>query len=171
MSTRWLPPFIISPKGHAVMVRKLVLLLLALMLLPACAGMPPRFPRPGPRRPKTREKTLFQDAEASYRRQAYRQAYQQYANYLERYPQGTRVTEARVREAEISGLLGDWQGSLSRYQGIANRQPQPAVAIKARYGIGRAYFKLGQYQQATQVLDKPHAASDLPGPCGSPPRP
>ena len=70
--------------------------------------------------------------------------------------------DARVRAAEISGLLGDWQGSLRRYQGILNRQPQPEVALKARYGIGRAYFKLGEYQQATQVLDSLTAAPDLP---------
>ena len=70
--------------------------------------------------------------------------------------------EARLREAEILGLLGDWQGSLRHYQGILARQPQPDVALKARYGIGRAYFRLGEYQQATQVLDNLTAASDLP---------
>ena len=116
---------------------------------------------PAPRVRET-ETALFQAAEASYHRQAYRQAYQQYANYLERYPQGSRAMDARVREAEISGLLGDWQGSLRRYQGILTRQPQPEVALKARYGIGRAYFKLGEYQQATQVLDNLTAAPDLP---------
>ena len=61
-----------------------------------------------------------------------------------------------------AGLLGDWQGSLRRYQGILSRQPQPEVALKARYGIGRAYFKLGEYQQASQVLDNLTAAPDLP---------
>ena len=145
------------------MVRKLAVLFLLMALLPACAAMEPPFP---PERPASQvretDTALFQAAEASYRRQAYRQAYQQYANYLERYPQGSRAMDARVREAEISGLLGDWQGSLRRYQGILTGQPQPEVAFKARYGIGRAYFKLGEYQQATQVLDNLTAASDLP---------
>ena len=58
--------------------------------------------------------------------------------------------------------MGDWQGSLRRYQDILARQPQPEVGLKARYGIGRAYFKLGDYQQATQVLDNLTAATDLP---------
>ena len=144
------------------MVRKLAVLFLVLALLPSCA-MPPSFPSQAPA-PSVRETetALFQAAEASYHRQAYRQAYQQYANYLERYPQGSRAMNARVRAAEISGLLGDWQGSLRRYQGILSRQPQPEVALKARYGIGRAYFKLGEYQQATQVLDSLTAAPELP---------
>ena len=33
--------------------------------------------------------------------------------------------DARLREGEISGLLGDWQGSLPHYQSILARQPQP----------------------------------------------
>jgi ABC-type branched-subunit amino acid transport system substrate-binding protein len=145
------------------MVRKLAVLFLLIVLLPACAAMPPPFP-PERRAPQVRETDtgLFQAAEASYRRQAFRQAYQQYANYLERYPQGPRATDARLREAEISGLLGDWHGSLRHYQDILARQPQPEVGLKARYGIGRAYFKLGDYQQATQVLDSLTAATDLP---------
>ena len=145
------------------MVRKLAVLFLLIALLPACAAMPPRFPSEAPAaRVQKTDTDLFQEAEASYRRQAYRQADRQYADYLERYPQGSRAMEARLREAEISGLLGDWQGSLRRYQGIIARQPQPEVGLKARYGIGRAYFKLGDYQQAIQVLDNLTAAADLP---------
>ncbi|MBU4231386.1 MAG: penicillin-binding protein activator [Desulfobacterales bacterium] len=145
------------------MVRKLAVLFLLMALLPACAAMPPPFPpeRPAPQVRET-DAALFQTAEASYRRQAYRQAYQQYANYLERYPQGDRAMDARLQEAEISGLLGDWQGSLRRYQGILARQPQPETGLKARYGLGRAYFKLREYQQAIQVLDSLTAATDLP---------
>jgi ABC-type branched-subunit amino acid transport system substrate-binding protein len=145
------------------MVRKLAVLFLIIALLPACAAMPPPFPTQGPA-PQVRkdETALFQEAEASYRRQAYRAAFRQYADYLERYPQGSQAMDARVREAEISGLLGDWQGSLGRYQSILARQPQPEIGFKARYGIGRAYFKLGDYQQATQVLDSLTAATNLP---------
>jgi branched-chain amino acid transport system substrate-binding protein len=145
------------------MVRKLAVLFLLIVLLPACVDMPPPFP---PERPASQvretDTALFQAAEASYRRQAYRQAYQQYATYLERYPQGDRAMDARLREAEISGLLGDWQGSLRHYQSILARQPQPETGLKARYGLGRAYFKLREYQQATQVLDSLTAATDLP---------
>jgi ABC-type branched-subunit amino acid transport system substrate-binding protein len=35
------------------------------------------------------------------------------------------------------------------------------MALKARYGVGRAYFKLGQYQQALQVMENLNAG-DLP---------
>jgi len=143
------------------MVRKLALLFLFITLLPACAGT--QFPPPTST-PKVQvsEIGLLQEAEASYHRQAYRQSYQQYAEYLQRYPQGSRAMDARLRQAEILGLLGDWQGSLKQYQDVLAHQPEPGVALKARYGIGRAYFKLGEYQQASQVLDNLTAASDLP---------
>jgi ABC-type branched-subunit amino acid transport system substrate-binding protein len=143
------------------MIRKAVLLFLVALLLPACAQLP-GFPlgAPAPAVQQT-EDTLFREAEASYRRHAYRQALQQYGAVLERYPQGGHATAARLREAELLGLLGDWQGSLRRYQSLLARQPEPAVALQARYGVGRAHFKLGQYQQATQVLDS-LTAGDLP---------
>ena len=108
------------------------------------------------------DESLFQAAEADYHRQAYGRAYQSYAQYLERYPKGPHAAEARLREAELLGLKGDWQGSLGLYQGILARQPEPSVALKARYGIGRAYYKLGQYQQAAQTLDSLTAVGDLP---------
>jgi branched-chain amino acid transport system substrate-binding protein len=144
------------------MVRKLAALFLVLTLLPACAGRPPVFP------PETGAPTvqmtaagLFQAAEASYSRQAYRRAFEQYNDYVARYPQEPRAMDARLRAAEIMGLLGDWQGSLRRYQSILARQSKPGVSQKARYGIGRAYFKLGEYQQASQVLNN-LTAEDLP---------
>jgi branched-chain amino acid transport system substrate-binding protein len=145
------------------MVRKLVVLVLLIALLPACAAiMPPPLPRQAPA-PQVRQTdtALFQEAEASYHRQVYRRADQLYAAYLERYPQGSRAMDARLREAEISGLLGDWSGSLRRYQSILARQPEPEVSQKARYGVGRAYFKLGEYQQSSQVLNN-LTAEDMP---------
>jgi ABC-type branched-subunit amino acid transport system substrate-binding protein len=143
------------------MVRKLAYLFLFILLLPACAGM--HFPSqaPAPKEVKPSETGLFQKAENSYHQLAYRQAYQQYSYYLELYPQGSRAMEARLKEAEILGLLGDWQGSLKHYQGILARQPNPDVSLKARYGIGRAYFKLGDNQQASQVLDN-LTGTDMP---------
>jgi ABC-type branched-subunit amino acid transport system substrate-binding protein len=108
------------------------------------------------------DESLFRAAEADYHRQAYGRAYQNYAQYLERYPRGPHAAEARLREAELLGLKGDWQGSLGLYQDILAQQPEPGVALKARYGIGRAYFKLGQYRQAAQTLDSLTAVGDLP---------
>jgi branched-chain amino acid transport system substrate-binding protein len=142
------------------MLRKAASLFL-LIVLPACAAFPPFAPPPPAPGVQKTDDALFQEAEASYRHQAYQQAYQRYTAYLERYPQGSQASTARWREAELLGLLGDWQGSLRRYQSLLDRQPEPDIALKARYGMGRAYFKLGEYQQATQILDS-LTASDLP---------
>jgi len=141
---------------------RLAPLFLLLWLLPACAELPGFAPERQTMETARAEESLFQAAEASYRRQAYGQAFQSYAQYLQRFPQGRHVTEARLREAELLGLQGNWPGALSAYQSILARQPEPDVALKARYGIGRAYFKLGQYQQAVQILDSLTAAGDLP---------
>ncbi len=145
-----------------ILKSRLVPLFLLLWLLPACAELPGFAPSGQTVETGQAEESLFQAAEAGYRRQAYGQAYQSYAQYLERFPQGRHATDVRLRQAELLGLQGDWQRSLQRYQAILARQPQPEVALKARYGIGRAYFKLGQYQQAVQILDSLTAAGDLP---------
>ncbi|MBM4275484.1 MAG: tetratricopeptide repeat protein [Deltaproteobacteria bacterium] len=139
------------------MLRVAHLILLA-WLLPACVPLPPAAP---PDTGVSAEENLFQKAEAAYRAHTYPQARAHYGAYLERYPQGKYAPRARLREAEVSGLLGDWQGALRRYQTLLAREPAPDIALKARYGLGQAYFKIGQYQQAAQVLDNLTAA-DLP---------
>ncbi len=146
-----------------ISMSRLAPLFLLLWLLPACAELPGFAPERQTMETARADESLFQSAEASYRRQRYTaMPVGVIAPYLERYPQGRHVTEARLREAELLGLQGNWQGSLSAYQTILARQPEPDVALKARYGSGRAYFKLGQYQQAVQILDSLTAAGDLP---------
>ena len=144
------------------MLRKAVPVLLLLLLLPACGTLPPLFP-PTPPAPAARqtEEDLYQKAEINYRQQKYPQARLGYLTYLERYPQGKYAPWARLREAELLGLIGDWPGALRRYQALVEGLPEKEIALKARYGMGQAYFKLGQLQMATQVLDNLTAA-DLP---------
>jgi ABC-type branched-subunit amino acid transport system substrate-binding protein len=137
----------------------LIYFFLILLLLPACVPLPP--PTPPSVSFAAEEEGLYREAEDGYRRQAYRPALQKYTAYLERYPQGKHANAVRLREAELLGLLGDWPGSLRRYQSLLAREPAPEIALKARYGLGQAYFKLARYQQAAQVLDSLTAA-DLP---------
>lgn len=143
------------------MFRKAVLVLLLIWLLPACGTMSPLFPTPPAPTARQAEDDLYQKAEISYREQKYAQARLGYLTYLERYPQGKYALWARLKEAEILGLMGDWPGALRRYQALLDRGPEKEIALKARYGMGQACFKLGQYQQAAQVLDNLTAA-DLP---------
>ncbi len=141
---------------------RLLPVFLLLWLLPACAELP-GLPPPGRAvEAAAADESLFQAAEADYHRQAYGRAYESYAQYLGRYPQGPHATAARLREAELLGLMGNWQGALGLYQSILAGQPEPDVALKARYGIGQAYYKLGQYQEAARTLDSLTAAPDLP---------
>ncbi len=140
--------------------RHLPVLLLFGLLLPACAPSQPLFPTMPPP-PKLTEEEAFQRAEKTYLNQDYREAARLYADYLNSFPKGKHVPLAHLREAELLGQRGDWQGALRGYQALLALSPEPDIALKARYGTGRDYFKLGQYQQATQVLDN-LTAGDLP---------
>lgn len=145
---------------------RLVIMCLALLLTASCqvvAPQYPQYPRNWPVTGQDKEENLFLEAEGQYRRQEYRQALQTYGSYLKQYPQGPKATQAALREAEVLGLLGDWQGSLTKYQAILASGKDADSSRKARYGIGRAYFKLGRYQSAVGVLES-LTASELAGP-------
>uniref|UniRef100_A0A7C3WQL4 Leucine-binding protein domain-containing protein n=1 Tax=Desulfobacca acetoxidans TaxID=60893 RepID=A0A7C3WQL4_9BACT len=135
--------------------------LLAWSLLPACA-----LPPPGPRGGATlrdRGEALYLEAENLYHRRDYQQAWQRYEAYLQSSPQGQYALRARLRQAEIQGLQGDWPGALARYEALLAQGLEPDLSKQVRYNIGRAYYKLEQYQQASQVLEN-LTATDLPSP-------
>jgi branched-chain amino acid transport system substrate-binding protein len=142
---------------------RLVFLCLAWMLLSACTALSPLYPSAQPHTPGDKGESLFLEAESFYRSQDYRQAWQAYTTYLTQHPQGPHADRARLREAELLGIFGDWRGSLNKYQDILNRGVGGDTALKARYGIGRAYVKLGRYDSAVGVLES-LTASELPGP-------
>ena len=132
----------------------------AAFLLPACA-LPPAI---SPQRASVQDRgeALYLEAETLYRRQEYQQAWQRYEAYLLSNPQGRFAQQARLREAEILGLLGNWQGALVRYEALLSQGLDSEVNAQVRYNIGRAYYKLDQYRQATQTLES-LTATDLPG--------
>ncbi len=151
------------------MMRRWPYLLLVGLLLAGCVSPPPVVVQPqiqvGARRPAAAPEAageeLFHQAEAAYRRQDYEQALRDYRTYLSRHPQGPQAFRARLREAELTGLLGDWAGALSRYETLLAHNPDLDQSREIRYGLGRAYYKLGQYTRALQILE-PLTAADLP---------
>ena len=150
------------PKGYSMRFR-LILISLIIVLLSSCAHSPQQYPPAQPPAVQKKGEGLFLEAEKYYGNHDYRRAWQTYASYLQQNPQGNRANQARLREAELLGLLGDWQGSLNTYKDLLNRGVGGTAALQARYGIGRAYFKLGRYQMATEVLES-LTASELPEP-------
>lgn len=136
-----------------------LLILFIIFLVPACALPPSGVP--GRRAVQDRGEALFLEAETAFRRQDYQMAWQLYNAYLKGSPQGQYALRARLRQAELQGLLGDWQGALARYEALLTPELEHDLSVQVRYNIGRAYFKLGQYQQATQVLEN-LTATDLP---------
>jgi len=142
---------------------RFIFLALIWILLSSCATLYPPSPPVQPSVSGDRAENLFLEAENYYRSQDYRQAWQAYSAYLAQYPQGPNADRARLRQAELLGIFGDWQGSLYKYQEILDRGATGDTAFQARYGIGRAYFKLGGFDSATRVLEG-LTAVDLPAP-------
>jgi ABC-type branched-subunit amino acid transport system substrate-binding protein len=133
----------------------LLLILLTLAAIPACALAPTLEPR----RAVQQGDALYMEGEALYRRQDYQQAWQRYEAYLQSDPKGRYALQARLRKAEILGLMGDWHGSLAQYEALLAEGLERDAALRARYGIGRAYYKLDQHQQASQILESLLAAN------------
>lgn len=146
--------------GSKKMALKLVLVLVATMSLPPACALPPSVP-PGRVSVQDRSEALYLEAEAFYRRRDYQAAWQRYDAYLLSHPQGRYALQARLREAEIQGLLGNWQAALTRYEALLAQGLSPEVNAQVRYHIGRAYYKLEQLRQASQVLESLTAA-ELP---------
>lgn len=147
--------------GRKKHTRQLIFFLfLMAFLLPACA-LPPSVT---PRRASVQDRgeALYLEAESLYRRRDYQQAYQRYGAYLVSNPQGRYAQQARLREAEIQGLLGNWHEALVRYEALLAQGLTPEVNAQVRYNIGRAYYKLDQHRQASQVLES-LTATELPG--------
>ncbi|MFZ2087346.1 MAG: penicillin-binding protein activator [Desulfobaccales bacterium] len=145
---------------------RIIFLCLALALVASCRAKSPQYPAEEPpvsQAKQNKGENLFLEAEAYFQQRDYRLARQTYAAYLKQHPDGPRANQARLREAELLGLLGDWPGSLSYYQEIIKQGVEGEAAYQARYGIGRANFKLGRFQAAAGVLES-LTASQLPEP-------
>ena len=142
---------------------RLAPLFLLLCLLPACAELPGLAPERQTRETARADESLFQAAEASYRRQAYRPGIPELCSIpgalspADGTPPRLDCGRRSCWDSWETGR-GPWRPTRPFWPG--SRKPE--VALKARYGIGRAYFKLGQYQQASQILDSLTAATDLP---------
>jgi len=145
------------------MKTKFLCTLFLLLLLPCCLTVAPPGSRPVAQPPEEPDQVLFQQAEQEFQRHCYPRALQLYTSYVERFPKGRQVLQARLRQGELQGLAGHWQEALRVYEALLARGLDPDTALKVRYAIGRAYVKLGHYHKAVQVLDSLTAA-DLPVP-------
>jgi branched-chain amino acid transport system substrate-binding protein len=141
------------------MRRYMLLFLLAACWLPACA-VPTAGP-PGRVAVQERGDALFVEAETYYQRGDFQQAWQRYNAYLQSSPGGRHALRARLREAEILGLLGDWHGALARYQAMLDLGLDHDANVQVRYNLARAYYRLDQQQQAAQILES-LTATELP---------
>lgn len=137
---------------------KLSVLLPLIFLAFGCAAMLP---------PSTgdlirNDAALLQQADNFYRAHRYNEALATYEQYLQTSPQGVQWQHAWLRTAELYGIKGDWLQARARYERILAVPVDSGLALKARYGVGQAQYKLGNFLEAERILEN-LTASNLSG--------
>lgn len=105
---------------------------------------------------------LLQEADNLYRNHRYAEARQRYEQFLQTSPPAPQGQHAWLRLAEIYGIQGDWGQAKSRYEKLLAVTTDSDMALKARYGVGQANYKLGNHLEAERILEN-LSASRLPG--------
>ena len=110
----------------------------------------------------TASPNLLPEAENLYRAHRYEDALQRYEQFLRTSPPAQQWHYAFLRTAELYGIRGDWNQARIRYERLLTMKTDSGIALKARYGIGQANYKLGNLQEAERILEN-LSASSLPG--------
>ncbi len=106
--------------------------------------------------------TLLREAENFYRVHRYEEALQRYEQFLKTSPPEQQGQHAWLRTAEIYGIKGDWNQARTRYERLLAVKTDSGIALRARYGVGQAHYKLGNHSEAERILEN-LSASSLPG--------
>jgi branched-chain amino acid transport system substrate-binding protein len=134
--------------------------LLAMLVLLVVSGVVPTPVWSQPQSPNN--PNLLQEAETLYRAQRYEEALQRYEHYLRTSPPEQQWQQAWLRTAELYGIRGDWNQARARFERLLTMKTDSGIALKARYGVGQANYKLGNYLEAERNLEN-LSASNLSG--------
>ena len=110
----------------------------------------------------TASPNLLSEADNLYRAHRYEDALQRYEQFLRTSPPPQQWHYAFLRTAELYGIRGDWNQARARYERLLTMKTDSGIALRARYGIGQANYKLGNLQEAERILEN-LSASSLPG--------
>lgn len=135
-------------------MRRLLLFWLLLQLAACAAAL-------GPGAFKTQTGDLLAEADRLYQAHRYDEALSRYEQYLKTTPQGEGWQRAWLRAAEIYGIKGNWLQARQLYEKLVTAPVDRGVALRARWGIGQAQYKLGNLPEAERVLED-LTASALP---------
>lgn len=139
---------------------RLIVYLLPVVLLLAVSSASPT--RVWSQERNTTVPNLLREAENLYRAHRYEEALQRYEQYLRTSPPEPQAQHAFLRTAELYGIKGDWNQARSRYERLLTLKTDSGIALRARYGVGQANYKLGNHLEAERTLEN-LSASSLPG--------
>lgn len=139
---------------------RLILFILSVVLLLAVHSVLP--PLVSAQEKGSGPPNLLREAENLYRAHRYEEALQRYEQYLRTSPPEPQAQHAFLRTAELYGIRGDWNQARSRYERLLTLKTDSGIALRARYGVGQANYKLGNHLEAERALEN-LSASSLPG--------
>jgi tol-pal system protein YbgF len=129
---------------------------------PKAAGAPEVTPAPKASAPAevspppkvTTSETSYDKGLSLFKQKKYRDAYNAFADYLDKNPSGSQAVEARYYSAESLFEEKDYELAILEFQKVIVENPQNSLAPKALYRQGLAFEKIGDQETARIVYNK-----------------
>ncbi len=115
---------------------------------------PVATPPPAVTPPPTATATSYDRGRTLFKQKKYRDAYNSFAEYLDKNPTGPQAVNARYYAAQSLYDDKDFELSILEFQKIIVEHPQDSLAPKALYKQGLSFEKIGDPETARIVYNK-----------------
>lgn len=119
---------------------------------------PAATPKPAPPKPTASappaNATSYDLGMNLFKEKKYRDAYNSFAEYLDKTPTGPQAVEARYYAAQSLYEDKDYELAILEFQKVIVEHPQDSLAPKALYKQGRSFEKIGDPETARIVYNK-----------------
>jgi len=119
---------------------------------PAPAAAPPSAPPATPPAPAVAGS--LEEGMTLFKQKKYREAYNSFADYLDKNPSGSQAVEARYYAAESLYEVKDYELAILEFQKVIVEHPKHELAPSALYKQGLAFEKIGDPETARIVYNK-----------------
>ncbi|MFH1563641.1 MAG: tetratricopeptide repeat protein [Nitrospirota bacterium] len=100
------------------------------------------------------DKTLYEQAESTFKSGNFDESIGLYQKYLDFYPSGDKIPDVQFRLAECSFQQRDFTNAAVLYEKVANLYPELDPAKQALSRAGESFQKTGDYANAKRVFTK-----------------
>ena len=121
---------------------------------PTVTPPPAATPPPAVTPPPAATATLYDRGRILFKQKKYRDAYNSFAEYLDKNPTGPQAVNARYYAAQSLYDDKDFELAILEFQKIIVEHPQDSLAPKALYKQGLSFEKIGDPETARIVYNK-----------------